>query len=261
MSMDISTGGVRFTRAGAARRIQSAFRQRIKTGRYSKTFKKRAVKFRSASQIKRVIRSNTETKIVDYAYGNQALFHNGGVPIGSGMMKLHLNPENVAGVWPAQGDGEENRNGNDIYAIGWTLRMLFRLPLDRLNTKIRCFVIKAVKGSNPVGGYTGMFDGVTNNVLLDPIDKDRVKVMKTFMIGGGRDLNPGVSTSGKEKTFMKQVFVPLKKVIRFFDNGTLNNDLLYDYYFVAAAYDTLGSLVSDNIANCQVWQRLSYKDQ
>ena len=37
---------------------------------------------------------------------------------------------------PAQGSGDSARTGNDIYGIGWTVRMQLRLPTDRLNGKV-----------------------------------------------------------------------------------------------------------------------------
>lgn len=208
--------------------------------------------------MKKVILSNTESKRVDYAHTYTAMKHNGGT---SGLpATFHLNAENNASLWPLIGDGESNRNGSDIYGVGWTIRMQVNIPQDRLNAKFRCAVIRAVKGSNPVGTYTDMMDNVTGNVMIDPFDKDRVSVVKQFWLSPGKSLNPAVST-GKEITRYKKIFVPLKQTVKFFDDTSLKNSLLYDYYLIMWGYDTYTSLLTDTVGSVQLWQRLTYKDK
>ena len=160
---------------------------------------------------------------------------------------------------PAQGSGDSARTGNDIYGIGWTVRMQLRLPTDRLNGKVRMVILQVPKGYDPGATYTNVFDNVTGHVLLDPIDKDRVKVIKDKVLAAGI-INPGVSTTGKELTRYFKFWVPYKKTIKFWDDGAQDNSMPYDYYVCYYGYDTFGSLVTDVVSNIQSWTQFHYKD-
>ena len=88
---------------------------------------------------------------------------------------------------PAQGSGDSARTGNDIYGIGWTVRMQLRLPTDRLNGKVRMVILQVPKGYDPGATYTNVFDNVTGHVLLDPINSLGNTLRFIFSYDKGRD--------------------------------------------------------------------------
>lgn len=229
---------------------------RYRSGRYYKT-RKSMIKWRSRKAIRRMIRSSRETKRVDFANNRQSIYHNGG----SASNPLpNIWQINATSQLPAQGDGDGNRDGNDIYAVGWTLRMQFNIPSDRLNSKYRCVVFRVPRGTIITTNVTQILDPVTGNCMIDPIDKDRITVLKTFFVGPGKSMNPGI-IANKEVTWYRKVFVPAKRVIKFYDDGSQENNQIYDIYMAVWGYDTWGTLVSEIVGYCQMWSRFTFKDK
>lgn len=207
--------------------------------------------------IRAMIRSNKESKRVDYSHGRLSLYHNGGAsvtPLGWVLMS-----SGTTGSWaPTQGDGDGNRDGNDIYLTGQTVRMQFNLPADRLNTKVRCIIVRVPRGYS-VASYTNVMDSITGNAMIDPVDKDRVQVVKQFFIGQ-KAFNPSNGGTGKEITLYKKVFIPIKRIIKFNDDGSEANFFEWDYHLLMWGYDTYGTLPGDIVAYCQLWTRTHFKD-
>lgn len=196
-----------------------------------------------------------ETKRVDIGFGRFAAYHNGGTTGINGSPLYFLT--DTANL-PAQGTGDTQRVGNDIYASGWTVRFQINLPSDRLNTKFRIMILRVNRGYG-ISSYTSVWDNITGNIMIDPVDADRVKVIKTLYVGY-KNINPGVPTAGKEVTMYRKIWIPFKKTIKFYDDGVQLNNLAYDYYLIASAYDTFSSLSSDIVGYIQPWVRLTFKD-
>lgn len=208
--------------------------------------------------IKRMILSNKESKRVDYAHGRHSFYHNGGANLEPRVWGICTNGD--LGAWcPAQGDGDNQRDGNDIYVQGITCRMQFNLPADRLNTKFRCILVKCPRGYS-VTSYTQSIDNVTGNVMIDPVDKDRVKVIKQFFIGQ-KAFNPSAGDVGKEITLYKKIYLPINRVVKFSDDGSLQNFHEWDYHILMWAYDTYTTLPGDLVGYCQLWARTTFKDK
>ena len=207
--------------------------------------------------IKKMILSNKESKRVDYAHGRNPLYHNGGADILPFDWKVCTNAE--VNTWcPNQGDGDNQRDGNDIYVKGITCRMQFNLPADRLNTKIRCILLKCPRGYS-VATYTQSMDQVTGNAMIDPVDKDRVKVIKQFFVGQ-KAFNPQQGSTAKEITLYRKIYLPINRVVKFSDDGTLQNFHEWDYHLLMWGYDTWTTLPGDVVAYCQMWSRTTFKD-
>ena len=228
---------------------------RKKQNRNKKNKKQTMSVAKVAKIAKKTMIKQVESKRVDYGYARFAAYHNGGTTGINGCPIYFLTD---TAYLPMQGTGDSQRIGNDIYAIGWTLRFQINIPSDRLNTKFRVMVLRVNKGYS-VSGYTNIFDNITGNIMLDPVDKDRIKVLKTLYVGA-ENINPGVPTTGKEITLYRKIFIPFNKTIKFYDDGTQQNNLAYDYYLITCAYDTYGSLNSDIVGYIQPWLRLTYKD-
>lgn len=204
---------------------------------------------------KQQVVKNAEVKRADYSLVRLPAYHNGGSTGVSGCPIYFLTDTSYL---PAQGTGASQRLGNEIYASGWTVRFQVNLPADRLNTKFRIMVIRVNRGYS-LSLYTQIWDNITGNIMLDPTDPERVKIIKSVYVGY-KNINPGVPTTGKEITMYRKIWIPFKKNIKFYDDNSQLNNLAYDYHLVAAAYDTYGSLITDIVGYIQPWVRLSFKD-
>lgn len=228
--------------------------------RKTTTYKRRMFSRKKQSMrsiAKKVLRRNTETKRVDEGSTVWSLTHNGGsatVPVLNG-----LNVSRISAL-PAQGSGDSNRDGNDIYLIGSTVRVSFDFPGDRLNSKVRVVGVRVPKGYDPVTVYSNTFDNITSNCQLDPVDKDRVKVLWDSQVYI-KNINPGVPTTAKRCTVYRKYHFPIKQTMKFWDDGAQNNSLPYDFYILMVAYDATGALIADVCCNVQLWNRTTYKDK
>ena len=189
---------------------------------------------------------------LDFAFGKSELFHNNWTS-GTGLFPL-----NDTAKLPTQGDGDSQRTGNVIQLRGMKLRVMFLFKGDRLNAKVRFLVLSFPKGTVPSSIGTFM-DAVTGNQHIDPIDKGRCRVHVDKTVGMS-NVNPGVPTTAKEVTIFRNFNIKMKNRITFYDDGAQDNNQVRDYYAITIAYDTFGSLTTDNVAAVQIWRRLSWKD-
>ncbi len=82
---------------------------------------------------------------------------------------------NTAVYMPAQGPADSNRVGDEINTIGYKLKMVIGQKKDRPNVTFKYWVVKVPKGSTY--SYNAWFKNVSNNLLLDDINKDFVKTL------------------------------------------------------------------------------------
>ena len=159
---------------------------------------------------------------------------------------------------PPQGDGDSNRTGNDILAQGIQLKGMFGCKQDRHNCTFRVLAYKCTKGMS-IGSYSSVFDNQTGNVMLDGVDKDRVKVIFDKKVHY-KPINP--SPDGKEITIFRKFLIPQKTAYKFYDDGVQDNSYQYDIHTVCfLAYDAYGTLITDNIGYVQCWSRFYFKEK
>jgi hypothetical protein len=106
--------------------------------------------------------------------------------------------------------------------------------------------------------HTSFFHSITDNIMLDELNKDYCKV-----IGEGW-FHPNVTgiggTGGDEFTFTKRMWIPHKKTYKFGPVDGTTKDNQHDLYFSVLCYDAFGSVITDNIAYFQAFSELQYKD-
>lgn len=237
--------------AAASRAARAAASRGLTSKYYTGAYVKRSNN-KMKRAIARVVNMNKETCFLDYSYGKSELYHN---TYSTGTC---LYPLNDSTRMPAQGDGDSQRTGNVIQTLNMQIRVMVLLKGDRVNAKVRFLVLSFPKGVVP--STTGSFlDAVTGNNHIDPVDKGRCQVHKDVHIGY-KNVNPGGGVAVKEITIFRKFTIPFKRRITFYDDGTQDNNCTRDYYAIAIAYDSYGSLISDNIAAIQLWRRLSWKD-
>jgi hypothetical protein len=225
-------------------------KKRPYTKKYSKTAPTNRRKL--VSLIKRTVLKKAESKEKTVAYDKKEVYHNsfhGGPAEG---LVILMN----SGSMPTQGVSDSQRVGDEIYSSGYKIKLLFGQKADRPNVTFRYLVVTVPKGSTIT--YANWFKNITGNVLLDDPNRDFVKVHAS---GFWRPNEAGLAnTGGDEYTFVKQMWVPYKKKVRFGPGDgviTHNDD---DLYLVVMAYDAFGTLQADNIAYIQTALSYYYRD-
>lgn len=211
--------------------------------------KKRAMaaKRTFAKKVKRVILKEAEPKNRAWTPGTTQLNHNA-----NGVVLM-----NAPSTMPPQGVRDDNRIGDQIYTIGYSVKMLLTQKSDRPNCTWRISFVRVPKGATYT--YGTWYNNQTNVILLDDFNNDFVKVVKDSsfkqVIG---DMDAGAVA--REYTFVKKFWIPHKYLYKFGPADaavTHNHD---DLYMCIVCYDAAGTLITDNIGAYNVLFDLKYKD-
>jgi len=212
--------------------------------------------------IKKTILNMAEAKNKSYDYGKYEIYHNNG-SIASGRV-LHseflLNRDDI---FPAQGDADNERNGDHIYTSGISVHMLFGQKYDRPNVTWRVVVYSVCDYNHRPATINQLFDLVSGNVLLDSVDTDKCKIIKQFyMKPGGAQFTvavPAGTALAREYTFSRKMYIPYKHKISFNSSGA-TPEVGRRIFCEVSAYDAYGTIITDNIGYFQGWAKLHYRD-
>lgn len=219
-----------------------------------KRYSKKNTRPSSYSTVKKIvskmIMKKAENKFRHVDLGQAQMYHNT-------LLSIKINDTNAM---PSQGTSDNQRIGDTINVGAFYIRILCGQKSDRPNVTWRFTVIKIPKAA--VVSYGTFFDNVTGNCLLDSINKDKCKVLKSFTYKkylGNTSLVLGSPHVQREITFPIKLWVPYKRVYRFQDDaGTQHGD--GDIYVLIQAYDAQGTLTTDNIAYAVTTSTMYYKD-
>lgn len=225
-----------------------------KSNRYKRTGRKPRVGKKLYRAIKRVNFSMKELKYKDWQFSETTIYHNNTT---TGFYTLQINNGNST-IMPAQGDTTHTRDGNEVYMSGCTVRLLVKFFSDRLNGKCQVHLISVPKGQS-VSPYENVWDNIANNVMLDPYDKDRVRVHARKVVYPGI-MNPGVPTTGKEVTRVCKLYVPYRQKVRFTGDADYTHNMARDYFLLINAFDSQGSLTTDSVCTVQAYFRTLWRD-
>lgn len=197
--------------------------------------------------IRNVTMRTTESKSKYVSHDKIEMYHQGfNVTLGF----------NQPGAMPTQGTGDNQRIGDQINLSGFKFKILFGQKGDRPNVNFKWWILKVPKGS--AINYNNWFNVITSNTMLDDPNTDFVKILKK---GYMRPNQAGLTATGDDEfTFVKEIYLPYKKLLKFGPANaavTHNDD---DLYLVVIAYDAYGTLITDNIAYMQTLSTMYYKD-
>lgn len=194
---------------------------------------------------KSVILKTAEPKFKNYDWTHTELYHN----------TFTVKQINHSACMPIEGDNSEQRVGDRINATGYLLRALVGQKADRPNCTFKYYVVSTSKGN--AYSYASFFHDTMNNVLLDSINKDYCKVLKSGTI----KKNIGTNVNGTDEyTFPLKIWVPYKKLIKFGPGYGATIPQENDIFLMIAPYDAWGTLITDNIAYFDCTQTLYYRD-
>lgn len=223
---------------------------RRKSAKAKSKYTPRKMSYNTIRQIAaKVVYKKAETKIKDLSVGKIEYYHN----------TPQLLELNQAGALPTRGTGEADRVGDSIKKIGTRHTMLVGGKSDRTNVTYRLTYITYPRDASY--SYSTFFINKTGNALLDRMNTDLIKIIKTVYIkpqksaigfyeaGGG----------GREYTIAKKVWLPSKSTLKFPD-GSTSEASNRKFGVIITAYDAYGTLTSDNIAYVQHLITNYYKD-
>ena len=143
--------------------------------------------------------------------------------------------------WPMQGDGIGMRNGNEIYGKGFMLRGSFCFAGDRRGTSLR-FYLATPKENNIPLIYNNVFQNITNNVALDPLDKCKYPACK--FLGTYKVPDRSAPTTSIDGTFelidanvIFKKWIPFNKKINFMPGTNTPTKYLISIFYQRNPFD------------------------
>lgn len=208
-------------------------------------YAKKVANKRFAKRVKKIINKTAEPKSFPYSHAKSELNH-------SSIALLQLNGSSQL---PSQGAGDKQRVGDQINLSGFKLRMVIGQKADRPNVTFRYWVIRVPKGSTYT--YNQWFTATTSNTLLDDVNTDFIKVLTT---GTWKPHDGSMDNATDEYTYLRKLWVPYKKILKFGPGDGVNTHNDSDIYFMCTVYDAYGTLITDNIAYVQLFSEVFYRD-
>jgi len=235
-----------------ARKIVKRRTYKKKSGMITKKSKQSLVKL-----IKSVSLKACETKHTHSIVENTNLFHN--VPL------LDVAALNTSQSVNDDNTGTQNlaaRIGDEVVARGISYKFWFANKIDRPNVmyKIVFFKYKSAVGLNLPEPY---YAQGTSNFMIRDLNTEKFKIIKVIKFNlqtaGQRIITIGGALAGAEGHVAKSVWLPLNNKKIKYENGS-GIAQFEDYGFSIVAYDSFGTLTTDNIASFAYSRKFYFKD-
>lgn len=245
-------------RAAPSRTYRSAKRR---YGTKSKFVRRPVRRTNMARLIRSVALKTAETKHAHRSVENQQLYHN--IP------SLY-----AACLYTSVGMSDEvmdsavsydTRVGDEIYAKGIDFRFWFSNKADRPNCQYRVVIFKfrssVIPSSDTIFQNYAVAATVANNKMIAYLDTANVTILKQFRIqsnGGDYSLESG--SANKEKSFERKIYLDLKMAKVKYTSAVATTPKDYNIGVCIVAYDSYGTLETDNIASVAWSYKLYFKD-
>lgn len=199
---------------------------------------------------KNVVLKTAETKYHFVQTENQQLFHNTRALVNGNLL------------YTAQGDGDNERIGDEVIAKGISMKLWVSNKNDRPNVTYRLIIVRCPYDLIP-GSYS-VLKGESGNCIIDAVNTNIYTVVKQkfFKIPGQTSAFDNVNFVKREMSKAIQLWIPLKKQkIKYrSDSGVLPKNERYCLQAYLYAYDAFGTLVTDNIASYAMHHRFYFVD-
>lgn len=222
-----------------------------KVGALALTAKEERIRLGQSVNPFNMVPQKVETKFLTTSISNQQLYHN--LPrtmLSGGTTDLLVNI--------TSGTANYNRLGTSVYLKRYHARLLLNNKADRPNVTYRFALIAVVNSTAtddlnelyaypPSNALTGFFDAATSMVVYDKI-----------IAQPSGPISNGI-TGIKERSTYVELDIPINQTATwaFSVGGTNQRVLLYP---ILVAYDSWGTLTTDNIASFQLDAQLTFSD-
>jgi len=247
----------------------------------TKTTKKRYTRSRvvSARQVatiaKRVLKKNAESKQHLNADGSPtatSLYHNQshcmfGGSDGANLLGTSHGVFDDSSTYTAGG----NRIGDEIWPTGLRINFIFQVPIDRQTVYVRFILLKGhdsyLGAAVPWHANALAFD----NVMLNMVDTDKVKVMMNKVWKLGHDaktalINPPQTASNNSHNLVcspRKIYCDLRKLGKYtyrHDGTNFSHGKHFDIKAYLCAYDEFGDLITDNVIDYTAQSIFYFRD-
>ena len=229
-----------YSKNGSRKRYKKTYRPK------RKSYRRKPGKSRTAfnKRVLNVIKKTAEPKYVHNVVSEiSTMYHNS-------FNKFPIyNRGDDETVWPPQGDGVGMRYGDEIYGKGFMIRGSLCFAGDRRGTTVRMYMVDPKSNDIPLT-YDNMFENITDNVAVDPLDKR--KFISTKLLGTYRVPDRSAPTTSIDGTFelidtnvIIKKWIPFNKKIIF--NPTTRSPTNINEYIqiVFTVYDHNSALETD----------------
>lgn len=162
---------------------------------------------------------------------------------------------------PAQGLGDGNRIGDEIYVTGIRIRGQFEMPQDRRNAKIKLWFVQWDNQQGDPAIQANFQHNTSGNTFIDPIQTKRYPGIKYL---GMHQLRATDQTTGtQDKTLFFNKWIPIYRKVSFKEDGSLACVAGLKTYgsLVATAYDTYSTFQTDTVVSRgEITATVYYKD-
>jgi len=224
---------------------------------YKKSYKsKSGISKRSAlvSLIKKVSLQQVETKHAHFSAENYQLFHNSANINGASLYLTQGVGDNGSGT-----NNNAMRIGDEVIGRGIAFKFWIANKLDRPNVMYRLMIFKYTRDTPLSLG--NLLKGAISNNIMDDANTEKIDIVyqKIFNLQVGYSAaatGTAGDTDGREAHRYLKCYIPLKnRKIHYNDGGT--DPKFFDYGFALIAYDSYGTLITDNIGSF-AWERKFY---
>jgi len=223
---------------------------------------------KTAIAVRKIVKSQmnqvVETKAVDYITEAIILNHNTPQTIDNDLFYSSHGVADYTGSQASVGTSFGNRIGDSIYAKAASLKMFFDQYNDRPNLVFRITVLRIKAGANIITPASNAFaHPQTTNYLMAPVDTENnllyhpapVVMDRRFTVNYGTSITPPAKSC---HTF-RQFFVKVNKKLKFNSNQP-NTVGPFAIQVILTAYDSYGSLITDNVCRVMYSRRAWYQD-
>lgn len=225
----------------------------------AKRFAKRAVAKAKTASLVKLIKSvslkDCETKDTHAISENIQIYHN--VPthvVGLLYLEQGINDTESGLVQSSK------RIGDEVVGRGISLKLWFANKADRPDILYKAVVFR-YKSNNTINpGDPWMSQGTANYMIRDfNVDKFKIVMVKNFRIStSAQRITAQDVFNGAEGHRAVKLWIPLKRHIKYEDGSSTPKD--FDYGLAVLAYDSYGTLTTDNIASYAVNRKFYFKD-
>lgn len=156
-----------------------------------------------------------------------------------------------------QADGQGGRTGDEVFLQSLVVKMHFNSKPDRQSMTIRALLVKVPSHLSNTTANT-LFLGSDNKILVFPDQRDmKVLAQKVVRLQGDTVWN-------SSDTVQKDLSATMNLKANFYNSRTrydaANEPMDFQIRLLVVAYDSHGTLTTDNIADYMVTTRLYFKD-
>jgi len=213
--------------------------------------------------VNRTMNKVVETKAVDYITEAIVLNHNVPQTIDNDLFYSSHGVADSASSQASAGTTIGNRVGDSLFAKSASLKMFFDQYADRPNLTFRVTAVRIKSGLNIITATSLYSHPQSTNNMINPINTEAIELYqpnpvvfdKRFVVNNGGSN----SAPTKDCHAFRQFFVKVNKKLKY--NANQPNTIgPFAIQIVVTAYDSYGSLTSDNVCRLIYSRRAWFQD-